>query len=73
MSAVKLFACAIKYFKDYILEDLKRRRFGSLETDEIHWVFTVPVIWDDRAKMFMQQAAREVHVSITKVLKQKFD
>lgn len=70
---MKLFACAIKYFKDYILEDLKRRRFGSLETDEIHWVFTVPVIWDDRAKMFMQQAAREVHVSITKVLKQKFD
>lgn len=56
-----------------MLEDLKRRRFGSLETDEIHWVFTVPVIWDDRAKMFIQQAAQEVHVSITKVLQQKFD
>lgn len=50
---MKLFVCVIKYFKDYMLEDLKRRWFGLLEMDEIYWVFIVLVIWDDRVKMFM--------------------
>ena len=31
-----------------------------LDDEEIHWVITVPAIWDDAAKSFMRRAAEEV-------------
>lgn len=36
------------------------------KTDDIYWVLTVPAVWDDEAKLFMQSAAQKV--SITKEL-----
>ena len=32
----------------------------QLEEQDIHWVLTVPAIWNDVAKQFMREAAEEV-------------
>lgn len=64
---MNVFACAIKYLKDHLLDDLKKNGFGSLASNEINWVLTVPAVLDDNAKMFMREAAQKV--SITKIIK----
>jgi len=32
----------------------------GFQPDEIHWVLTVPAIWNDAAKQFMREAAEAV-------------
>lgn len=32
----------------------------QIQEEEIHWVLTVPAIWDDSAKKFMRDAAEKV-------------
>jgi hypothetical protein len=32
----------------------------NLEEKDIHWVLTVPAIWNDVAKQFMREAAENV-------------
>lgn len=54
-----------------MLEDLKKRQYRSLETYDIYWVLTVPVFWDEKAKMFMRKAAQEVLITI--LLNHEFD
>lgn len=66
LPAVNVFACAIKYLKDRLLDDINNMGFGSLESNEIIWVLAVPAVFDDTAKMFMREAAEKV--SITKIL-----
>lgn len=56
MLAVKVFAECIKYLKDQLIQRIHKRVAEILETD-IHWVLTVPAIWDDAAKQFMKEAA----------------
>jgi len=62
MPALTIFAMSIEYLKDRLLESLHRQGLEVTE-DEIHWVLTVPAIWDDSAKQFMREAAQEVHSS----------
>lgn len=35
---------------------------NAFKTDGIQWVLTVPPIWDDKAKLFMRNAAQEVSI-----------
>lgn len=61
MQAVKVFAHAIRYLKDHLLDSLKPK--GKIvKNDDILWVLTVPAIWDDTAKLFMRKAAQEAGI-----------
>lgn len=66
LPAVNVIACVIKYLKDQLLDDFKKMGFGSLESNKINWVLTVPAVLDDNAKMFVREAAQKVF--ITKII-----
>ncbi|KAH3788072.1 hypothetical protein DPMN_166202 [Dreissena polymorpha] len=55
MSAMLVFQEAIRYLKDTGLQSIQNK-YNKGMTD-IHWIFTVPAIWDDPAKQFMREAA----------------
>eukprot|EP00477_Mikrocytos_mackini_P003345 GAHX01004243.1.p1 GENE.GAHX01004243.1~~GAHX01004243.1.p1 ORF type:complete len:607 (-),score=102.75 GAHX01004243.1:180-2000(-) len=58
LPAVDIFSHAIKYLKDHMINEHKNR--GTfIEDSDIHWVLTVPAIWDDPAKQFMRRAAEK--------------
>lgn len=56
LPVLKVFACAIAYLKNHLLDHLKER----FKTEDIYWVLTVPAIWDDKAKFIMRSAAQKV-------------
>jgi molecular chaperone DnaK (HSP70) len=58
--AIGIFAMAIRCLKSRLLENMKRRGYGTVKESEIRWVITVPAIWSDAAKQYMRQAARIV-------------
>lgn len=60
LPAVDIFSHAIKYLKDHMINE-HRNRGTSIEDSDIHWVLTVPAIWDDPAKQFMRKAAGKVN------------
>ena len=61
LQAKTVFALAIRYLKDDLKKTCANKLLqGNLEDDEIHWVLTVPAIWNDQAKAFMREAAVEV-------------
>lgn len=59
MKAFDIFSFAIKYLKDQAIGSLVKT-LKNVETNDIHYVLTVPAIWDDQAKMFMRKAAEKV-------------
>lgn len=59
MLALDVFAAAIQYLKDHLIECL-RARLDDIRDTDIDWVITVPAIWQDEAKQFMQEAAAKV-------------
>ncbi|KAK3588035.1 hypothetical protein CHS0354_012081 [Potamilus streckersoni] len=61
MPAMKVFSEAIKYLKSHLLESVHEKVLGVKDTD-IHWVITVPAIWDDGAKQFMREAGKEAGI-----------
>ncbi|XP_063416315.1 heat shock 70 kDa protein 12A-like [Mytilus trossulus] len=65
MKAVDVFAAVIKYFKDHLLNHFKDRNDDKeyLNNNDIHWVITVPAIWDLKAKQFMKDAATKAGIS----------
>lgn len=60
MLAIKVFAYALKFFKDHCLQELSDQSSTKIVNDDIRWVITVPAIWRQPAKQFMRQAAYEV-------------
>ncbi|KAJ8320267.1 hypothetical protein KUTeg_001854 [Tegillarca granosa] len=69
--AVTIFSMAIKDIKKQLMESLKR---SGHDVDDSHilWVLTVPAIWTEAAKQFMQEGCRyggTVDVTIQEVLK----
>ena len=60
MLAVKVFAHALRFFKDHCLQELSDQSSTRIVNDDIRWVITVPAIWRQPAKQFMRQAAYEV-------------
>ncbi|XP_052235934.1 heat shock 70 kDa protein 12A-like isoform X4 [Dreissena polymorpha] len=62
LPALKVFALSIRFMMDCLL-DTCQQRVTELDPDEIHWVLTVPAIWNDQAKHFMRLAAQEAEMS----------
>ncbi|KAK3600523.1 hypothetical protein CHS0354_028723 [Potamilus streckersoni] len=55
-SAIRIFSSAIEYLINHMLSAMGGRLVG-VGHDDVHWVLTVPAIWDDKAKHFMRTAA----------------
>ena len=64
MLAIDVFSAAVKYLKDRVLQELKRKEIKIQNKNNIKWVLTVPGIWDDLAKQFMRDAAEMVLIII---------
>ncbi|CAG2213173.1 unnamed protein product [Mytilus edulis] len=58
MKAIDIFTFAIKYLKDQTINKL-RRTLTDVDIADIHYVLTVPAIWEDKAKMFMRKSAEK--------------
>ena len=56
MPAMTVFSESIKVLKHHLIDSCSDRQYG-LKEEEIHWVLTVPAIWNDAAKQFMREAA----------------
>ena len=50
--------------KDHLFRNFKDR-VPQLQDEDIHWVLTVPAIWDEVAKKFMRKSAEEVNKMFT--------
>ena len=64
--ALKIFSCIIQGLREDFTARLTDQipNFGAGPVDhDIHWVITVPAIWDEKAKQFMRVAAKEVSLS----------
>ncbi|XP_045210214.2 heat shock 70 kDa protein 12A-like [Mercenaria mercenaria] len=64
LQAKTVFSLSIRYLKDDLMDMSKRQLLDQhlMETD-IHWVLTVPAIWNDVAKQFMRDAAESAGIS----------
>ncbi|CAG2215188.1 unnamed protein product [Mytilus edulis] len=62
MKAIDIFAFAIRYLKDQAIGKLITS-LKKVETKDIHYVLTVPAIWDDQSKIFMRNAAEQVQIT----------
>ena len=63
---------SIEYLKNHLLETLNAksktksgvksgpRPKSSIKLSDVHFVLTVPAIWDDKAKLLMREAAMDV-------------
>ena len=60
MNAFKVFVSAIKYLRDFVLNEMEKGGILNLTTHEINWVITVPAIWSNGSKQFMREAATAV-------------
>nr|XP_022327059.1 myosin-10-like isoform X6 [Crassostrea virginica] len=56
LDAMTVFSISIKYITDHLFKSLSNN-FPEIEMDDIHFVLTVPAIWDQKAKQFMTEAA----------------
>lgn len=61
MKAMLVFAYCIEYIKDQVLTRLKNAIHG-LDGNDVHWVVTVPAIWNEQARQFMIEASAKVIV-----------
>lgn len=62
MSAMTIFSMAIRYLREHLMEAINRQMDG-IDEEVIRWVLTVPAIWDDSAKQFMREAAKEAGIA----------
>ena len=60
MEATTVFSQAIQYLKKIVLREIKKDVSISLKNENIFWILTVPAIWGDTARLFMETAARKV-------------
>ena len=70
---MKVFSMCIAYLKKDLLEvSEKRITRDELMEEDIHWVLTVPAIWNDSAKQFMREAAESKEKFFYQDAKQPF-
>ncbi|XP_052793940.1 heat shock 70 kDa protein 12A-like [Mya arenaria] len=65
LSAKTVFALSIKWLKDDLWRISNDKISGTIRENEIHWVLTVPAIWDNAAKQFMREAAKQAGIEET--------
>ena len=65
LSAKTVFKLVIEDLrKDMVKMSSSRISGEGISPSEIHWVLTVPAIWNDSAKQFMRECANEVRMII---------
>ncbi|XP_061183997.1 heat shock 70 kDa protein 12A-like [Saccostrea echinata] len=62
LDAMTVFSISIKFLRDHLFNSLSDK-FKDIQKDDIHFVLTVPAIWDDNAKQFMREAAVKAGIS----------
>ncbi|XP_062611441.1 heat shock 70 kDa protein 12A-like [Saccostrea cucullata] len=70
MLAIDVFTHSIKYLRGHFLDNFERRNLNTAISEErdITWVITVPAIWDEPAKQFMEEAAVKAGISKANLL-----
>uniref|UniRef100_A0AAU0MUJ9 Heat shock protein family A member 12 variant X1 n=1 Tax=Urechis unicinctus TaxID=6432 RepID=A0AAU0MUJ9_UREUN len=63
--AIQIFAMALEYLKNHLLEVVTKQLKSCPNTRRIRWVITVPAIWSDASKQFMREAAFEAGIMPT--------
>ncbi|KAH3735129.1 hypothetical protein DPMN_041591 [Dreissena polymorpha] len=66
LPARTVFSLSIRFMMDS-LTNMSQQQVSGLDASDIHWVLTVPAIWDDSAKQFMRLAAHEAGISPEKL------
>ncbi|VDI82380.1 Hypothetical predicted protein, partial [Mytilus galloprovincialis] len=61
MKAMLVFAYCIEHIKDQVLNRLKQAIHG-LDDNDVHWVVTVPAIWNEQARQFMIEASAKAGI-----------
>ncbi|KAK3604536.1 hypothetical protein CHS0354_000358 [Potamilus streckersoni] len=61
MPALQVFSLSIQCLMSHLMKMLDKQGTG-VKKEEIHWVITVPAIWNDSAKQFMRTAAEETGI-----------
>lgn len=61
IDAMKVFTHCINYMREHLLKRIKDIDVERITMDDFYFVLTVPATWDDTAKMFMREAAVQVH------------
>ncbi|XP_063405712.1 uncharacterized protein LOC134689676 [Mytilus trossulus] len=61
MKAIDIFSSAIKYLKFEAIKHVKRI-YKWMEIKDIKYVLTVPVMWNDQDKLFIQKAAEQAGI-----------
>lgn len=56
LKAMHVFSQSIKFLRNDLFKSLKNK-IADIQEEDIHYVLTVPAIWDDSAKQFMREAA----------------
>lgn len=67
LTAIDVFSKSLHYIKEVVLKELESAKAdegeGNLIAEEnIHWIVTVPAIWDEFAKQFMREAAEKASI-----------
>ncbi|KAK3099643.1 hypothetical protein FSP39_007426 [Pinctada imbricata] len=66
VDALTVFSMSIKYLKKHMLDQLQNELSGILEKD-LHYILTVPAIWDERSKLFMRKAAVQAGIDTNRL------
>lgn len=61
IDAMKVFTHCINYMREHLLKRINDIDVRRITMDDFYFVLTVPATWDDTAKMFMREAAVQVH------------
>ncbi|XP_052231521.1 heat shock 70 kDa protein 12A-like isoform X2 [Dreissena polymorpha] len=69
LPALRVLSLAIRYMVNDLRQwmDVNTQVSGFNLKDDIHWVLTVPAIWNDAAKDFMSLAAQEAGLLMTQI------
>ncbi|XP_060588439.1 heat shock 70 kDa protein 12A-like [Ruditapes philippinarum] len=62
LPAMRVFSLAIDFLRKDVLDTLSRHVDTKNFESDIHWVLTVPAIWNDAAKQFMREAAQQAGI-----------
>ncbi|XP_052091555.1 heat shock 70 kDa protein 12A-like isoform X2 [Mytilus californianus] len=62
MKASNVFACCIEYIKNKVFKRAEEAVRGLTE-EQVHWMITVPAIWNESARQFMREAATKAGIN----------
>ena len=62
MPLMKVISESLKFIANKALEKLKEQIDEIVKKEKIRWVLTIPALWSEENKMFMQNAAVEAGI-----------